>query len=135
MDKIKTIVLLLVISLIFMILTWVGYGAFKEFTNPKIVFNTLSADLDTLYRQEDAFFYFIYKNEGNSDLKIYNITTSCVCTIPFWNSGLLKRSETDSFKVEYNIENKGYFIKEILVYSNSPTSPDKLQLLGYVPFE
>lgn len=88
----KTIVLLLVISLIFMILTWVGYGAFKEFTKPKIVFNTLSADLDTLYRQEDAFFYFIYKNEGNSDLKIHNITTSCGCTIPFWNSGFLKRS-------------------------------------------
>jgi len=127
--------LILMIFFGFMIFTWIGVEFYKEFSKPKIVFQSLSADLDTLYRQEDAYFYFVYKNKGISDLKIYNITTSCGCTIPFWNSGSLKRSETDSFRVVYNIENKGYFIKEILVYSNSPTSPDKLQLLGYVPFE
>ena len=41
----------------------------------------------------------------------------------------------DSIKVTYDIENKGYFIKEIMVYSNSETSPDRLVVKGYVPFD
>lgn len=101
----------------------------------KIYFVDLEHDFDTLRNQSDAEYYFVYKNLGSKNLQIYNIKSSCGCTIPSWNPGELKPNETDSFKVVYNIENKGYFIKEVLVYSNSESSPDKLQVLGYVPFE
>ncbi len=92
-------------------------------------------DFDTLYTQEEAEIYFVYENLGNKDLKINNVRSSCGCTIPSWNVSPLAPSERDSFKVTYNIENKGYFIKEVMVYSNSITSPDRLIVKGYVPFE
>ena len=36
----------------------------------------------TLYTQEEAEIYFVYKNLGNKELKINNIKSSCGCTIP-----------------------------------------------------
>ncbi|WP_111320651.1 DUF1573 domain-containing protein [Algoriphagus chordae] len=91
--------------------------------------------MDTLFTQKDAEIYFKYKNVGTKDLKILNIQTTCGCTIPEWNSKLLAPDEADSFKVSYNIENKGNFLKEIMVYSNSKTSPDHLIISGFVPIE
>lgn len=102
---------------------------------PSISFEVRKHDFDTLVNQNDADFYFVYSNSGKEDLKIFDIRTSCGCTIPKWNDGYLKPYEKDSFKVSYNIENKGYFLKEIMVYSNSESSPDRLEILGYVPFD
>jgi hypothetical protein len=92
-------------------------------------------DFDTLFYQKDAEFYFVYENSGKKYLKIENIKSSCGCTIPSWNVLALAPYERDSFKVTYNIENKGYFIKEIMVYTNSDSSPDRLVVKGFVPFE
>ncbi|WP_291782425.1 DUF1573 domain-containing protein [Cecembia sp.] len=92
-------------------------------------------DFDTLRIQEDAEFHFIYENLGKKDLIIEKITTSCGCTIPYWSNMALPPLNKDSIKVTYDIENKGYFIKEIMVYSNSETSPDRLVVKGYVPFD
>lgn len=102
---------------------------------PNISFVQEKYDFDTLLNQEDAFVYFVYRNIGKKDLKILDIYSSCGCTIPYWNNKVLKPNEIDSFKVTYNIENKGYFIKEIMVHSNSISSPDHLEIMGYVPFE
>jgi hypothetical protein len=107
----------------------------EGFYVPKISFNQAKHDFDTLRNQEDANYYFVYENLGKKDLKIYDIKTSCGCTIPSWNDGFLKPYEKDSFKVTYNIENKGYFIKEIMIYSTSETSPDRLEVMGYVSFD
>lgn len=92
-------------------------------------------DFDTLRVREDAEFHFIYENIGKKDLIIERITTSCGCTIPYWSNMALPPLNKDSIKVAYDIENKGYFIKEIMVYSNSETSPDRLVVKGYVPFD
>lgn len=92
-------------------------------------------DFDTLWVQKDAEFHFIYENLGKKDLIIEKITTSCGCTIPYWSNLALPPSNKDSIKVTYDIENRGYFIKEIMVYSNSETSPDRLVIKGYVPFD
>lgn len=102
---------------------------------PKVSFLQLEHDFDTLYTQEEAEIFFVYENLGNKDLKINNVKSSCGCTIPSWNVLPIAPYEKDSFKVTYNIENKGYFIKEVMVYSNSITSPDRLIVKGYVPFE
>ena len=98
-------------------------------------FDETKYNMDTVYSQSDAEVHFVYKNIGNNNLKIYSIETSCGCTIPSWNDGFLPPMSVDSFKVSYNIENKGYFVKEIMVYSNSKSSPDHLVIEGYVPFD
>jgi hypothetical protein len=129
-----------VIVLFFVILISASISIFikkvidKQFL-ASISFDTRKFDFDTLLNQRDAEFYFVYRNSGKGDLRIFDIKTSCGCTIPSWNDGYLKSAEKDSFKVSYNIENKGFFLKEIMVYSNSESSPDRLEIMGYVPFE
>lgn len=109
---------------------------FIAFKNKSIIeFEKTTHDFDTLKNQADAELYFVFYNRGNSDLEINDIGTSCGCTIPSWSKNVIKPYEKDSFLVSYDIINKGYFIKEIMVYSNSSTSPDKLVIKGYVPFE
>ncbi|MFC0262747.1 DUF1573 domain-containing protein [Fontibacter flavus] len=107
----------------------------NNFYSPEILFDVRKYDFDTLKTSDSSYYYFKYRNIGNGELKIYNIKTSCGCTIPYWNESFLKKNETDSFRVEYDKINKGYFIKEIMVYSNSKTSPDRLEISGLVPFD
>jgi len=107
----------------------------NNFYSPEILFEVTKYDFDTLSKNDSSYYYFKYKNIGNGELKIYNIKTSCGCTIPYWNESFLNRNEIDSFRVEYDKINKGYFIKEIMVYSNSRTSPDRLVISGLVPFD
>jgi hypothetical protein len=130
----NTILLIFIVILAAIMSVYIKRELDKNYV-PEISFKLKKYDFDTLTNQEDANFYFVYENYGKKDLKIYNIKTSCGCTIPAWNDGFLKPYEKDSFKVTYNIENKGYFIKEIMVYSTSITSPDRLEVMGYVPFE
>ncbi|GMQ31334.1 DUF1573 domain-containing protein [Algoriphagus confluentis] len=131
----KQIFYFLLTMCVFMSIVWIARDFGKLIFQPRIEFEVKRADLDTLKIQDEAYFYFVYKNKGFGGLQIYEVTTSCGCTVPDWNSDFLGIFEKDSFRVDYNIENKGYFIKEIIVYSNSSTSPDKLEFVGYVPFE
>jgi hypothetical protein len=131
----KNTILLISIVILAAIMSVFIKRALDKNNVPEISFKIKKYDFDTLTNQEDANFYFVYENYGKKDLKIYNIKTSCGCTIPAWNDGFLKPYEKDSFKVTYNIENRGYFIKEIMVYSTSITSPDRLEVMGYVPFK
>ncbi|WP_075352212.1 DUF1573 domain-containing protein [Algoriphagus marinus] len=131
----KKSIILIFIVVFSTIISIIIKRALEENYVPEISFEIKKYDFDTLTTQEEADVYFVYGNLGKKDLKVYDIKTSCGCTIPAWNDGFLKPYEKDSFKVTYNIENKGYFIKEIMVYSNSKTSPDRLEVMGYVPFE
>jgi hypothetical protein len=109
-------------------------GILKEGNFAQIRFFKENHSFDTLYSQDEATVYFKYTNIGNVDLHIYDIETTCGCTIPEWNTSSLIPGKSDSFKVEYNIDNKGFFTKEILVHSNSKMSPKKISISGYVPY-
>ncbi|WP_035806895.1 DUF1573 domain-containing protein [Lunatimonas lonarensis] len=134
MEKVRFVIFLTGFSLL---MGYIGFSAttwYKGRTYAMLSFDKTKYDMDTVYSQSDAEVHFVFKNTGNNDLKIHKIETSCGCTIPSWNTGLLPPTSVDSFRVSYNIENKGYFIKEIMVYSNSRSSPDHLVIEGYVPF-
>lgn len=135
MEKLKYFFSLLLVMLFATGITFLANDWYQSTHYALISFDQESHGFDTLYRQEDANIYFVYKNSGNKDLKIHNIQTTCGCTVPEWSGKFLKSNEVDSLKVSYNIENKGNFIKEIFIYSNSRTSPDRLVISGYVPFE
>lgn len=131
----KQLFLLLGVVLLGTIVALFGKRYFERNFVPEISFKSTKHDFDTLLYEKDAEIYFVFENTGKEKLKIYDIKTSCGCTIPEWNDKFLKPSQKDSFKVNYDIKNKGYFIKEIMVYSNSISSPDRLEIKGYVPFE
>jgi len=135
MEKIKYLILFIIIIAI----TTITARKYKKVYNnnklPEISFEFNHFDMDTINTAKEAEVYFVYSNIGNSNLKIDKIETTCGCTIPKWNNSFLASKRIDSFKVTYNTENKGHFIKEIAVYSNSKNSPNHLKISGYVPFE
>ncbi|RRO15846.1 DUF1573 domain-containing protein [Flavobacteriaceae bacterium 14752] len=110
------------------------YFNIKESINSVITFETLNHNFDTIIKPEQAELYFRYKNTGNKFLEIYDIQTTCGCTIPFWNTRRIQPKEEDSFLVKYHTQNKGNFVKEIMVYSNALNSPTRLKISGYVPY-
>ena len=63
---------------------------------------------------------------------IEKITTTCGCTIARWSEIKLLYLQKDSILIEYDTSKKGYFTKEIMVFSNSKTSPDHLFIKGRV---
>jgi len=134
MEKIKKILTFIIIVIITLFLSLSFKNWYNKKNYPEISFNRKKISLDTIYNKKQAEIYYSYKNTGNKNLKIFRIETTCACTIPTFNDGLLEPREIDSFKVKYETENKGHFIKEIMVYSNSRTSPDRLTISGYVPF-
>lgn len=107
---------------------------YSQANQPEISFEKKKISTDTIYSEKQSEIFFNYKNIGNRDLKILKIETTCGCTIPTFSDRLLAEKEVDSFKVRYETENKGHFIKEIMIYSNSKTSPDRVSISGYVPF-
>ncbi len=135
MEKLRYFVFLLLAVLLTSGITFLVRDWYQREHYALISFDHEIHSFDTLYRQEDASFYFVYKNSGNKDLKIHSIQPGCGCTVPEWNSNFLEPDAVGIFKISYNIENKGNFIKEIMVYSNSQTSPDHLVISGYVPIE
>jgi hypothetical protein len=116
------------------ILTFVCICAFACSTNQysKLEFEQLTHQFDTIYPIEQSRHFFKYKNIGNNDLIIESIDVSCGCTIPYYNKSPLPTNKIDSILVEYNsTDNKGYFLKEIMVHSNAENSPIKLYIKGF----
>lgn len=108
---------------------------YRQSKHPEISFEKDKIEMDTIYNPAQSEVYFSYKNIGKNDLKIHKIETTCGCTIPTYNTDFLPSQKKDSFKVRYETINKGHFLKEIMIYSNSKTSPDRIAISGYVPFD
>lgn len=135
MEKVKYLTMVVFALTVSLVLGFVIKEKYKEYATPIIKFDRQKYDFDTLYRQEDASVYFIFRNNGGAKLKIHKITTSCDCTIAEYNTGYIPVNGIDSLKVTYETANKGHFVKEILVYSNSLHSPEHLSISGFVPFD
>lgn len=134
MEKLRNILFVLIVIVVGTAIGVLMKNWFQKAFHPEISFDQKSHNFDTLYLQENAEVYFVYKNLGNKALKINSVKAGCGCTIPQWNQNFLKPNGKDSLKVIYNIENKGHFIKEVLVYSNYNSSPHHLEISGFVPF-
>lgn len=98
----------------------------------EINFEDTTYNFDTIYPIEFAKHYFVYKNIGENNLEIEGVSMSCGCTITYYNKEPLAPGLSDSLVVEFdNINNKGYFLKEIIIHSNALTSPDKVFIKGF----
>lgn len=97
-----------------------------------IKFNSQEHDFKYLEQEKEASVYFVYENTGPDPLKIHNISSRCGCTIPEWSRKELMPNQKDSILVKYDSKELGYFSKDILIVSNSETSPDILYIKGEV---
>lgn len=70
------------------------------------------------------------KNNGPNPLIVGDIQTSCGCVVVDYLKKPIKPEEIMPIKIGIKINNEGYFMKEILIYSNAIKSPVKLKLKG-----
>ena len=106
----------------------------EYFSNTKTIikFDTKSIDFGDIPVNKEVVTFFVYRNIGESPLKINNITSNCGCTIPRWSRKELAPGMKDSIMVKFDAKTPGYFTKMIYIQSNSKTSPDALYIEGNV---
>jgi hypothetical protein len=92
--------------------------------DPQIVFNKILHDYGKIDSLSNGYCEFIFKNEGLSDLFIYDAKGSCGCTSPEWTKDAVKPGETGVIKVLYDTKKVGYINKSITVLTNATNYPD-----------
>jgi len=106
-----------------------------KLTFAKIEFENDVYDFGLVPFLSDAQKYFKYKNIGYEELVIHEIITSCGCIWSQQNTIPLLPEKQDSLLIIYDSSIKGFFTKEIIIISNSTTSPDHIFIMGTIQQE
>jgi len=75
---------------------------------------------------------FECSNPGKANLVIYNVETSCGCTVAEWTKSPIQQNGKGVITVQYNPSFSGAFMKEVKVYYNGKGSPAILHIRGEV---
>lgn len=76
---------------------------------------------------------FTFKNTGNKPLIIYHVNASCGCTTPDWSKEPVAPGNEAFIKVTFNPKGRlNNFAKTITAIVNTPDSPIKLQIKGFI---
>ena len=98
----------------------------------KIVFKETSHNFGQILLNGDGNCEFEFMNEGNAELILTNVKSSCGCTIPSWPKEPVFSGKKSSIKVKYDTSKPGSFNKSIIVYSNGSKYPVVLKIKGKV---
>lgn len=99
---------------------------------PGIQFPVKMHDFGTVKSGAQAFYYFVFTNNGEAPLVIANVRSSCGCTVPEWPRIPILAGKSDSIRVEYNTRIMGTFNKTVTVFSNATDSGVSLVIKGNV---
>ena len=95
---------------------------------PKIVFDTTSYNFGKVYEGEKVGWYFKYRNTGDKNLILTNVTAGCGCTIPDYSKEPLSPGKRGEIKVVFDSEGRvGHQYKTISVESNG--QPKMIELI------
>jgi hypothetical protein len=87
----------------------------------------------TLFSPAQTYFYLT--NKGEHPLKINRIVSTCGCTVPDWPKTTIPPGGMDSILVTFDASEQGLFHRDVIMYSNSISSPDVLYIKGEVRSE
>ncbi len=107
----------------------------RELKNaPKIQFDSLAFNFDTVAQGEAVSCKYTFKNVGKSPLEIRKIKTSCGCTAGSMEKMTYKKGETGTVNVSLNTKNKHNQVSQnITIFSNDPKNPSTvLRIEGVV---
>ncbi|MDR1155265.1 MAG: DUF1573 domain-containing protein [Bacteroidales bacterium] len=109
-------------------------AAFSLSAQPKIAFDKIRHDFGKVKEGDGTASYdFTFKNTGTAPLIIQDVKTTCGCTTPEWTKQPIRPGATGFVKVSYDVKGRpGAINKTITVYSNSPSAPAQLQIVGEV---
>jgi len=78
---------------------------------------------------------FYFKNTGTQPLKIYDVQTSCGCTVTDWDKSPVAPDDIGKISVKYTPSLKNQFGRQqkvLLIISNAVNREEKLYLVGEV---
>lgn len=107
----------------------------KEEAKPKakIKFDDINFDFGKAKEGEKLEHTYVFKNESQQPLYIYEVTTSCGCTIADWTKDAILPSEKGQLKVVFDTKGKkGKQVKLLKVLTNTEPSDTSLFIKGII---
>ncbi len=93
--------------------------------SPRIFFKSPNFDFGKIYKGQKVEHIFKFENQGNTDLNISKVKTSCGCTAAILTNKTIPAGKTGEIKTTFNSGSyKGKVTKSITVKSNDPGSPN-----------
>ncbi len=110
------------------------YNNYAQFTDPSITFDKTSFNFGNFGELDGVKTHiFTFTNNGSQPLSIFDITSTCGCTIPEWSKEPIPPGGKGTVKVTYDpIGRPGAFRKSITVKSNARESSVVLYIVGLV---
>ena len=99
-----------------------------------IKFDKEKYDFGKISYKKEAICTFEFSNSKNSSLIIYDVKTSCGCTVPEWTKDPIRIGKKGELKIKYDAAYPGMFHKTIEVFYNGPDSPAILEIKGEVDY-
>ncbi len=100
----------------------------RSYMGSVIEFDATNFNFGRVYEGEKVGWYFKYKNTGDQDLVLVNVSADCGCTIPDYKKEPLKPGSTGEIKVVFDTRGRtGNQIKTIKVESNG--QPEIVELV------
>lgn len=98
-----------------------------------IVFDNITHDFGTIPEDTLARHVFIFRNAGESPLRLTDVSPSCGCTTPHWSRGSIAPGDTGHVAAVFDSANRpGSFSKTIRVSTNAGSEPVTLRIHGTV---
>lgn len=116
------------------LLGFIGSARAQPAPAPRLVLSQDSWDFGAVWHPQSATLTLIVKNEGNADLQINDVRTTCGCTLVETGRKLVPPGESTEVKVRYNSEGKqGHVESKVIIDSNDPARPTvELKIAGEV---
>lgn len=121
-------------SLLFSLLILFGLNLMAQ-NQAKLCFLKKTIDLGEFVCKDDSIvkINFVFSNNGNAPLVIYNVVASCGCVKPKWPKKPIKSGEKSIVCIELDTkERHGVFAKDIYVESNSVERVLLLKIKGNI---
>jgi hypothetical protein len=100
---------------------------------PQIVFDKTKHEFGLIIQGEMVEYVFRFKNVGESELIINNVSTSCGCTAPKFPKEPIAPGKEGEIEVVFNSENRtGQQVKTITVWSNCQPNQTELQITAQI---
>lgn len=110
-----------------------GQSVLAESTSSRMLFDEALYNFGRIKQGEKVSKYFSFKNDGNGDLLIRDLKSSCGCTAAVASSGPYRPGESGKVEVNYDSRGKfGHVVKEVKVVSNASNSPQTIAVEGMV---
>jgi hypothetical protein len=99
-----------------------------------ISFDNVKHDFAKIPYKKEANCSFGFSNPGKTMLIIYEVKTSCGCTVPEWTKEPIRPGKNGTIAINYKADFPGVFHKTVTVFYNGINSPDTLEIHGEVEY-